>query len=203
MNTNTGKGGTPSEIPITDIQIIEPVTGTVVFTADTGTLAFSDLPVLTIVEGTGQNGGPIGGVPYTITFHEGEYLMHLTNLVYPLNPSPPPPPPYVFTWLTPMSGGISVTEISAFDTTNDAYVILDHSGDNKPTGTFYQPVKPGDNYFMVVKAGSSTVINGGPVPLHNNTIHYIQTGTGLILAEVLYQGQTTASEYIFQQIDGE
>ncbi|MEE8295754.1 MAG: hypothetical protein V3R64_08580 [Sphingomonadales bacterium] len=203
MTNLTKNGETPEPIIITNIAVLDSLSGKVFLTAENGTLVFPDLPVLTIPEGIPQNGGPIGGSPYTISFNEGNFQMHLPNLVFPPNPSPPPPPPYIFTWLKPLSGGISVTDVSAFDTTQDTYVLLDQSGEDEPTAKFYQPDGSGGNYFMVVKANSKSVQNGGPVSLNNNSIHYTQTGFELTLAEVLYQGQTPAGEFIFQQIDAE
>lgn len=203
MSKNAGNGGTPSPIVISDISIKDPETGDVLLTAQAGALVFSDLPVLTILQGIPQKGGPLGGKPYTIIFSEGGYQMQLLNMIYPQNPSPPPPPPYIFTWLAPLSGGIAVTDVSAFDNTADQHVILDPSGENEPTATFFQGDGPGANYFMFISADSSAVLDGGPVFLNNNSIHYSQNGFELILAEVLYQGQTSEGEYVFQQISGE
>ncbi len=200
MTKSAKNGETPASIVITDILVTDPGSGEKLLINGTGTLLFSDLPILTILTGIPQKGGPVPATPYMVSFMEGGYQMHLPNLVFP---PAPPSPPYILTWPEPLTGGISVIEVSAFDDTRAEYVILDQSGDDEPTATFYQPDGSGGNYFMFVKADSKTVLNGGPAPLNNNSIHYTQTGFELTLAEVLYQGQTASGEYIFQQIDGE
>lgn len=187
-------------IEITGIIVLDPANNNQPLLKNgIGTLVFTDLPVLTIVTGTPFNGGPLPATPYTVQFSEKGYQMHLAAMIFPASPSSPP---YIFTWKAPLDGGVAVTDVSVYDNTADHYAILDPSGNNESSGTFYQGQNVGNNYFMLIKAASGSIVNGGPVFLDNNSIHYTDQSFDLTLAELLYQGQTATGLYIFQQIDG-
>lgn len=184
------KNPLPKKLEISAVKVIDN-NGKPLLSKGTGTLFFLDMAILEITPGTPQAGGPQPGIPCRVKFQEKKSNMHLENLQLI---SIPGKPPYVYGGKNLFQGGIPVEGTTVFDNTADQYVI------QKPTGTFFQGVGPGDNYFMLVNAPDCNEVNGGPVFYDNNSIHYYQNGYSLIFSEVLYQGKTRDGLYIFQQI---
>ncbi len=204
--------------------IDNPLTNQRLVSGGTGTLVFADLPLITLLTGALQNGGPVPVVPCNVKFREGEYALHLNGMIYTPGPVTPP---YPFTWKNPLKDGKAITDLRVFD--NDAepkdaepeakgdqknkpapppdfepnvrfgqYVILDETGKNQPTGTLYTS----DNVFVQAKAEGAAVVNGGPVLGHNHSIYFRELGIVQNLSKMIYQGKASDGQFIFQQIDG-